>query len=85
MLTALALKAILLHVVGKIRKFEPRLCFDPFPCEEASSQSADKGKESQVLVEQTKDNSESDSEKYRRHGNPNVVDIDRTKTQNLSK
>jgi len=34
-LTTFALKAVFLHVVGKIRKFRLRLCFDPFPRKEA--------------------------------------------------
>jgi hypothetical protein len=78
-LTAFALKAILLHVVRKIRELGPRLCFHPFPRKEARSQSAGKGKESQVAVEHGKDNPEGDSEKYRGQGNPEVIDIDRTK------
>jgi hypothetical protein len=84
MLAAFALKAVLLHVVGKIRKLGPCLCFDPFPRKEASNQSARKRKESQVLVEQTEDNPEGDSEKYRSQGNPEVIDIDRTKTHYFS-
>src|SRR5580692_8119851 len=84
-LTAVALKAALLHVVGKIRKFGPGLRFDPFPRKVTCGQNADKGKESQVAVEHTKDDPESDSEKYRGHWNPNVIDINRTKTHHLSK
>jgi hypothetical protein len=84
-LAAVALKAVLSHVVGKIGKFGPRLCLDPFPRKEAGNQGAREGKESQVSVEQTKDYSESNSEKYGGHGNPNVIDIDRTETQDFSK
>ena len=85
MLAALALKPVLFHVVGKIRKLGSRLRFDPFPCEEAGSQSTDEGNEAQEDVEQTKGNSKSDSKKYRGQGNPKVIDIDCTKTQNFSK
>src|SRR5208282_4075552 len=85
MLAALALKAVLFHVLGKICKLRPRLRLHPLPREEARNQCARKSKESEVLVEQSKHNPESNSEKYGCHGNPNVVHVDRAKSQNLSK
>jgi len=64
MLAALALEAILLHVVGQIRKLGPRLRLDPFPGKKACRQGAGKSKEAEIPVEQSKDNPKSDPEKY---------------------
>src|SRR5580700_4639264 len=84
-LAAFALKAVLFHVVRKIGEFGSGLCLDPFSRKETGNQSAGEGQEPQVAVKQAKDNSESNSEKYGGYGNPNVIDVDRTKTQHFSK
>jgi hypothetical protein len=52
MFAALALKAVLLHVIGKVRIFGFGLCFDPFSRKEPGRQNGEKHKHAQVSVEQ---------------------------------